>query len=212
MSLPITVVLASGSPARLRLLQSAGIQPEVVVSTVDEDALAASLAELTTAELVQALADAKLADVVSGLDAVAEPTLVIAADSLFEIDGMVMGKPGSRAAARTRLAGLAGRCGQLLTGHALTLVVPDGILRPSRGVATTQVRFERFTDAELDAYVATDEPVSVAGGFTLDGIAAPFISGIEGDPSNVIGLSLPLVRRLATDLGVFWPDLWTQRP
>lgn len=180
----------------------------MVASSVHEDALAATLPELTTTELVQALADAKLDDVVSGLGAVNRPTLVIAADSLFDVDGVVMGKPGSPAAARVRLSGLAGRCGQLLTGHALTLLVADGILRPCRGVATTLVYFEQFTDAELDAYVATGEPVAVAGGFTLDGIAAPFIRGIEGDPSNVIGLSLPLVRRLAAELGVFWPDLW----
>lgn len=206
----IRVVLASSSPARRRLLQAAGIEPEVIPSDVDEDALAASLIDLTTAELVQALADAKLDDVLAALDAASGPTLVVAADSLFEIDGMVMGKPGSPAAAKARLSGLAGRCGDLLTGHAVALLVPDGVLPPCRDVASTRVCFAAFTDAELEAYVATGEPVFVAGGFTLDGFAGPFIEGIDGDPSNVVGLSLPLLRRLAAELGVFWPDLWSQ--
>lgn len=207
----ICVVLASSSPARLKLLRSAGIDPEVRASGVDEEALTASFAGAALEHLVVALALAKAQDVAAQLPEPGSETLVVAADSLFRIDGEVVGKPGSPAAARQRLAGLAGRCGELLTGHALILL--SGRERTSReAVAVTRVCFERYTAEELDAYVATGEPINVAGGFTLDGIAAPFIAGVQGDPSNVIGLSLPLLRRMAAALGIFWPDLWSVSP
>lgn len=201
------VVLGSASPARLGLLRSAGIPAAVVVSDVDEDAITARWDPSDAAGLVQALATAKLHDVVAKLT-VTRPTVVIAADSLFRFDGELLGKPGTPAKATERLQALSGRAGHLLTGHAIALRWPDGRERESHAIAATEVQFAEFDESELADYVATGEPLNVAGGFTLDGYAAPFIKGITGDPSNVIGLSLPLVRRLVSDLGVYWPDLW----
>lgn len=209
---PWDVVLGSASPARLGLLRSAGVPARVVVSAVDEDALTATWDPADAAGLVQALADAKAADVVAQLGRVARPTIVIAADSLFRFDGELLGKPGTAATAEQRLAELSGRVGHLLTGHCLVVLQPDGRSSDAHAVAATEVWFAEFDRNELVDYVATGEPLNVAGGFTLDGLAAPFIQGITGDPSNVIGLSLPLVRRLLTDLGVYWPDLWRSAP
>ncbi len=208
MTRPWDVVLGSASPARLGLLRDAGVPVSVVVAAVDEEALAADWDPSDAAGLVQALADAKADAVVARLGPVTQPTIVVAADSMFRFDGDILGKPGTPETARQRLAQLSGRTGHLLTGHTVALLSPDGTRRDGRAVAATEVWFAEFSDAELDAYVATGEPLQVAGGFTLDGIAAPLIQGITGDPSNVIGLSLPLLRRLLGDLGVYWPDLW----
>ncbi len=192
-----TLTLASGSPARLRLLRDAGIEPRVVMSGADETAEPG----LGTAALVAVLAERKAAAVV----ALHPGELVLGCDSLLDVDGMPTGKPPSADSAITLLRGLAGREAVLYTGHRLI----DGRSgRQASGVAATVVRFGTPTDAELAAYVATGEPLQLAGAFSIDGRGAPFIDGIDGDPSNVIGLSLPLLRRLLAELDIAITDLW----
>jgi septum formation protein len=192
------LVLASASPARLALLRSAGLRPEVVVSGVSEDGVEL----LDVASAVVTLARRKALAVAGGVG----DALVIGCDSLFELDGEVHGKPASPDAAVAQWRHMRGRHGRLHTGHCLI----DTALgdRNAAGVATTIVRFGAPSDAEIDAYIATGEPLAVAGGFTLDGRAAPFIDGIEGDASNVLGLSLPLFRHLLAELGTELTDLW----
>ena len=194
---PPAFVLASGSAGRLRVLRDAGMEPEVMVSGVDETAGQVS----DTAALVQLLADRKAAAVA----AQRPDALVLGCDSLLDLDGAALGKPGSAEAAVGMWQRLAGREGTLLTGHCL---IEPGRGRRARGVARTIVRFGRPGDAELAAYVATGEPLALAGAFSIDGRAAPFIDGIDGDPGNVIGLSLPLLRRLLADFGLAVTDLW----
>ena len=191
-------MLASASPARLRLLRDAGFDPRVVVSGVVEDAVRSS----TAAALVQDLAVRKASAVAAGL---AGDELVVGCDSMLELDGEVLGKPSSAEDAVQRWQHMRGRSGCLLTGHC---VVDVGSGRRAADVARTVVRFGRPTDSEVAAYVATGEPLAVAGAFTLDGRSAPFVDGIDGDPGNVIGLSLPLLRRLLAELGVEMTDLW----
>jgi len=204
---PSSFVLASGSAGRLRLLRDAGIEPEVVVSGIDETAAgiadtAAGIAD--TAGLVQALADRKA----SSVAARRPDALVLGCDSLLDLDGLALGKPGSAEEAVSIWQRLSGREATLLTGHCL---IEPGPGRRARGVGRTVVRFGRPADAELTAYVATGEPLALAGAFSIDGRGAPFIDGIDGDPSNVIGLSLPLLRRLLADLGLAVTDLWRVR-
>lgn len=194
------LVLASASPARLRLLTEAGFAPEVVVSGVDEDAVSAP----TLPELVEALAVAK-ATVVAGRPEAAG-AVVVGCDSLLDVEGEVHGKPSSVEEARARLQRLRGRSAVLRTGHC---VIDTASGRWSSGVASTEVRFGRYRDDELEAYLATGEALQVAGSFTLDGRSAPFLDGIVGDHGNVIGLSLPLFRRLLGDLDLTVMDLWT---
>ncbi|NJP68688.1 Maf family protein [Streptomyces spiramenti] len=197
------LVLASGSPARLALLRQTGFAPEVVVSGVDEDALTADSPE----ELARVLAEAK-AEAVAGLPAVAD-ALVIGCDSVLELDGVALGKPADAAEAVRRWHAMRGRSGVLRTGHCV-IDAADG--RRASATASTVVRFGDPTDAEIDAYVATGEPLHVAGAFTLDGRSAPFIDSVDGDPGNVIGLSLPMFRQLLTGLGVLVTDLWAPDP
>lgn len=202
---PAHLVLASASPARLALLRAAGIEPEVIVSDVDEDAVAAGLGSTDPEDVVGALAEAKAEAVAGGLPGDG-PALVLGCDSLFTIDGRTWGKPSSVAEATARIRTLRGRHGILRTGHHLIDVATG---RRVGGVEATTVRFGAMTDAEVDAYVASGEPLRVAGSFTLDGRSAPFVDGVDGDHTNVVGLSLPLLRRLLADLDRSVTDLWT---
>ncbi|WP_128380808.1 Maf family protein [Streptomyces cavernae] len=194
------LVLASQSPARLNLLRQAGLDPEVIVSGFDEDAVAAP----TPAELALALAEAK-ASVVAARPEV-KGALVIGCDSVLDLDGEALGKPADAEEAVGRWKAMRGRAGTLQTGHCVWDTAEG---RYASGTASTVVRFGEPTDAEITAYVASGEPLQVAGAFTLDGRSAPFIDGIDGDHGNVIGISLPLVRRLLGQLGVSITELWT---
>ncbi|MCL6297582.1 Maf family protein [Streptomyces kronopolitis] len=197
---PRRLVLASQSPARLALLRQAGLAPEVVVSGVDEDALSAP----TPGELARVLAEAK-ADVVAARPEL-QGALVVGCDSVLELDGQALGKPADAEDATARWKSMRGRSGVLRTGHC---VIDTATGRRVSATASTTVRFGEPTDEEITAYVASGEPLHVAGAFTLDGRSAPFIDGIDGDPGNVIGLSLPLLRRLLADLDVAITQLWT---
>lgn len=204
------LVLASASPARLAILRAAGVEPLVEVSDVDEHALLAELGEeATPVNTVSALALAK-ARTVAARVAEAEPDcVVLGADSMLLLDGELVGKPGTADAARGRWDQMAGRTAELYTGHAL-VQIGDGVPgREIAGHATTAVAFSTPTTEELEAYLASGEPLSVAGAFTLDGRGGWFVEGIEGDPSNVVGLSLPLTRRLLAEIGVGVDALWT---
>jgi len=196
-----TLVLASASPARLGLLRQAGLDPQVRVSGVDEDALTAP----TPAELALVLAEAKAKAVAAEL---AGGELVIGCDSVLELDGEALGKPADAAEALARWQAMRGRSGVLQTGHC---VIDTATGRQASATASTTVRFGTPDDAEIAAYIASGEPLHVAGAFTLDGRSAPFVEGIDGDPGNVIGLSLPLLRCLLADLDVRITDLWTQK-
>jgi len=191
------LVLASGSTGRLRILHGAGIDPEVVVSGVDES----NPDGLPTAELVVALAERKAAAV-----ALLRPkALVLGCDSLLDLDGDAVGKPASAAEVAQIWRLLAGRTGTLYTGHWL---IAGATGQQVSGVAATTIRFGRPREAEIAAYAATAEALTLAGSFSIDGLAAPFVDGIDGDPSSVIGLSLPLLRQLLAAVGIVITDLW----
>lgn len=206
-----SLVLASASPARLHLLRTSGIDPQVVVSDVDEEAVeSAARAEdphLGPDGLAQVLAEAKGAAVRERL--AGDERLVLACDSVLEVGGRVHGKPGTVDVARRRWREeLRGRSGVLHTGHWL---LDPRTGRSAAAPASATVHFGDVDDAEIEGYLATDEPLHVAGGFTLDGLGAPFVESIQGHPSTVIGLCLPLLRRLLADLGVGWWDLAQSR-
>lgn len=208
--------LASTSPARLTLLRSAGIEPVLRNPAVDEDALVRSVsaergAELTPTEVVELLARAKAEAAALAIDADAgEDGLILGGDSVFVLDGVIYGKPHTPENARERWHRQRGRTGQLYSGHWLIERTGGSIGRAVGAVAVADVTFaDDLGDHELDAYIATGEPLFVAGAFTIDSLGAPFISRIAGDPSTVVGLSLPTLRRLVTGLGHPWPSLWT---
>ncbi len=201
------LVLASASPARRKLLAAAGIPADVLVSGVDESTVDSDRAEvlcLTLARLKAQSVAARLRQ--AGRDN--RPTLVLGCDSVLSFDGQVLGKPADEADASRRWYAMRGRSGFLHTGHCL-VPLPDG--EPAEAVASTTVHFADLTDAEVAAYVATGEPLHVAGAFTIDGLGSPFVESIEGDHSNVVGLSLPLLRHLLGRLGIALTDLWPER-
>lgn len=197
------LVLASASPARLRTLHAAGLDPEVIVSGVDEDAISAP----TVPGLVAALAGAKAAAVADRVPGEVDDVVVIGCDSLLELDGRALGKPGDAAEAIARWRAMRGRDGVLHTGHHV-IRRRSGAVDSRTAVASTRVRFAQVDDDEIAAYVASGEPLAVAGAFTIDGLGGPFVTGLEGDPHNVVGISLPLLRTVLADLGVRWTDLW----
>ena len=194
------LVLASQSPARLALLRSAGFAPEVIVSGVDE-----SGATGTPTEICLELARLKCRAVVTALGEPDVPPVVVGCDSVLELDGVAHGKPKDAADAVTRWQLMAGRTGVLRTGHC---VVDLATGREISAVASTEVRFATPSEDEIAAYVATGEPLYVAGAFTIDGRGSMFVDGIVGDHTNVVGLSLPLLRRMLADVGISAVDLW----
>jgi len=191
------LVLASASPARLALLRGAGLDPKVIVSGVDESGFSAG----TPAELVAVLAQAKAGAVAARVDR----GLVIGCDSMLDLDGRARGKPKSAADAAALWREMSGRTGTLVTGHC---VIDAGTGQQAAAVAATEVRFGTPSDEEIAAYVDSGEPLTVAGAFTLGGRGGWFVDGIDGDHGNVIGISLPLLRRLLAELGVAVTTLW----
>ncbi len=197
-----SIILASASPSRKRLLEAAGVEAQIVISDVhEEDPI---YLEMPPKDMVLALAIVKahtVREIVSGT------SLIIACDSTFEFEGESLGKPLTPEVARNRARTVSGKSGYLHTGHC--------IVDTERGVeiadvATTKVTFSEMTDQEIHDYVESGEPLNVAGGFTLDGLSSPFISSIEGDYTNVIGLSLPLLRKMITQLGYSWHEITHQ--
>ncbi|OBG65123.1 nucleoside triphosphate pyrophosphatase [Mycobacterium sp. E3339] len=208
------LVLGSASSGRLKVLRQAGVDPLVVVSGVDEDAIVAGLGpDAAPAEVVCALATAKAERVAGELDAAeAADCVVLGCDSMLYLDGELCGKPGSPDAAAAQWRRMGGRSGRLHTGHCLLRLSGAAITHREAQSACTTVHFGTPTDADLRAYVAAGEPLHVAGGFTLDGLGGWFVDGIDGDPSNVIGVSLPLLRTLLARVGLSVAALWAANP
>ncbi|GLW13212.1 Maf-like protein [Microtetraspora sp. NBRC 13810] len=192
-----TIVLASASPARLDVLRRAGLDPKVIVSGVDEKAVDEPSPERLALTLARLKAEAVAAGLTDGV--------VIGCDSVLEMDGRAYGKPDSAAEAEARWRDMRNRTGRLLTGHCLIDVATG---RQAAETASTVVRLGSPSDEEIAAYVASGEPLRVAGAFTLDGLGGWFVEGIEGDHGNVLGISLPLVRRLLAEIGVSVTALW----
>jgi septum formation protein len=195
------ILLASASRSRKRLLESIGIDPTVVVSGVDEER--PELLALPPADLVIALAILKAHTVAASQPGLSN-TLIIGCDSTFEFEGQSLGKPLTREAAIARSRALSGKSGYLHTGHCV--IDTDQEIEVS-DISTSKVTFAAMSDAEIINYVDSGEPLQVAGGFTLDGLSAPFITHIEGDPSGIIGLSLPTLRKITINLGLPWSDV-----
>ena len=194
-----TVVLASQSSSRRRLLESAGLKPKIMVSHVDEET--PFFNSLTPADMVIALAITKAHTIRDQIDF---PAIIIGCDSTFEFEGESLGKPGEPAIAKERASRVRGNSGYLHTGHCIidtarNIEISDRV--------TTKVTFSDMTDEEIDDYVASGEPLHVAGGFTLDGFSSPFIPSIEGDYTNVVGISMPFLRKAMNQLGYSWPEV-----
>lgn len=205
------VCLASTSPARLMLLRQVGIEPLLRAPEVDEEAIAADAADLTPAELVLLLGRAKAADVALRL-AAEDPSfdgLVIGGDSMFVLDGRVYGKPHTAEAATERWHDMRGKTGVLFSGHSVYRISPGQDPVEAHAVASASVTFAAdISDDEIAAYVASGEPLHVAGAFTIDSLGGAFIDRVDGDPSTVVGMSLSTIRRLVRELGVEWNALW----
>ncbi|HEY0258721.1 MAG TPA: Maf family protein [Lacisediminihabitans sp.] len=204
--------LASTSPARLATLRAAGIEPVVLPSAVDEEAAVAAAGPLTAEEMVLLLARLKASAVADRpVDGSPLDGFVLGGDSAFELDGVVYGKPHLASVARERWLHQRGRTGLLHSGHWL-IDHRGGLLGEGRGaVSTARVTFAAdLTEAEIDAYIATGEPLEVAGAFTIDSLGAPFVTSVEGDPHAVVGLSLATLRTLLLGFGVAWPTLWNR--
>lgn len=208
------LVLASASSGRRKVLRQAGIDPLVIVSGVDEDAVVAGLdPDATPGHVTTALAAAKALAVAHVLDpAVAADCVVIGCDSMLYRDGELLGKPASADAARDGWQKMAGGSGQLYTGHCVIRLRDNNISFQAADATCTTVNFGKPSPADLDAYIARGEPLAVAGGFTLDGLGGWFIDSVEGDPSAVIGISLPLTRGLLADAGLSISELWQANP
>jgi septum formation protein len=208
----VRLYLASTSPARLATLRAAGIEPILLASGVDEDAAVRAAGPLTGREMVLLLARLK-AEAVTGriVDGKQIDGFILGGDSAFDIDGIVYGKPHLPAVARERWLAQRGREGELHSGHWLIDHRGGRIGGATGGVSTATVRFAAdISDDEIDAYVATGEPLEVAGAFTIDSLGGAFIAEIRGDPHAVVGLSLALTRELLLEFGVSWPDLWNR--
>lgn len=199
--MPPRVVLASQSPARLATLRAAGLDPEVVVSGVDEDLVVTDDPEELSVELARLKAQA-VAERVEG------EALIIGCDSVLELHGEIHGKPADAAEAVRRWRSMRGRSGVLHTGHA---VIDTSQRRTVAHAARTIVHFADLDDEEIAAYVATGEPLRVAGAFTIDGLGGAYVTGIEGDPHTVVGIGLPLLRTIMEELGYAWHELWGRR-
>lgn len=209
--MPVPFVLASKSPARLATLRAAGVEPQVIVSHVDEDAALAqarnradAVAGLAFGDEPSVLAWAKAQAVVA---AHAPAALVLGCDSMLEFDGEIFGKPHTETQARERWRAMRGRSGVLHSGHCLIDNRDGATGTYAQGQASTTVHFAHLSDAEIDAYIATGEPLNVAGGFTIDGLGGPYIERIEGDHHAVVGVSLPLLRRLLHEFDVDFHQL-----
>ena len=197
------IVLASQSASRRRLLEGAGISPLVRVSHVDEET--DFFNAMTPADMVIALAVTKAHTVREAIDF---PAIIIGCDSTFDVDGVSFGKPGSPEVARERAMAISGRSGLLHTGHC---VIDTEQGREIVDRITTKVTFSKMSDEEIDDYIASEEPLNVAGGFTLDGFGSPFIPIIEGDYTNVVGISMPFIRSAMSQLGYSWPQVKEMR-
>jgi nucleoside triphosphate pyrophosphatase len=208
------VILASASSGRLKVLRQAGIDPLVIVSDVDEDAVAGRLSpDAAPAEVTIALATAKATTVAHGLDStLAADCVVIGCDSMLHHDGKLVGKPISADAARRQWKLMGGTVGELHTGHCVIRLRDGAVVHQASESACSTVVFGTQSDDELDAYVRSGEPLRVAGSFTLDGLGGWFIDAVHGDPSAVIGIGLPLTRRLLRDAGLSMVDLWVANP
>ena len=208
------VVLGSASTGRRRVLRSAGIDPLIAVSGVDEDAAIAALgAHPDPATVVTTLARAKADAVVRELDAeVTADCVVIGCDSMLYVNGELRGKPGTPEQARHQWNSMAGKPGSLFTGHCVIRILNATLLRTETAAEVTTVRFGVPTEQELTAYIASGEPLNMAGGFTIDGLGGWFIDAVEGDPSNVVGLGLSVTRRLLESVGLSIGDLWSANP
>ncbi|MER5333163.1 nucleoside triphosphate pyrophosphatase [Micromonospora sp. NPDC002717] len=203
-TMPLRLVLASASPARRKILQAAGIEPDVLVSGVDESLVVTERAEDLCLELARLKAEAVLTRLRPTDD---QRTLVIGCDSVLAFGGEILGKPADAADATRRWQRMRGRSGVLHSGHCLIDIVTG---RRAEAVASTVVHFADVSDDEIATYVGSGEPLAVAGAFTIDGLGGPFVERIEGDPSTVIGLSLPMLRRLLAELDLRITDLWTK--
>ena len=197
------IVLASQSTSRRRLLEGAGINPTIIVSNVDEET--DFFNAMSPADMVIALAVTKAHTVREQID---YPALIIGCDSTFDVDGVTFGKPGTPDIARERAKKISGRSGLLHTGHC---IIDTAQGREIADRVTTKVTFSELTDHEIEDYIASGEPLQVAGGFTLDGFGSPFIPVIEGDYTNVVGLSMPFLRSAMSQLGYSWPEVKEMR-